>query len=171
MSLEICDCSNITLGDIGRPGCKVSWKVLSGMIFMFTKDSDGNRNKIDIADTLDQAYLDAKINHVDPTKRWYLTGQLYTIEGERAESNKFEASNGDLFKLSQGVRNRKAEVLDQGPELMERMEKHAVRFGTEIIFDHIHTTDLSKRPFTLTGDQGTYRADCCSHRFSCGDGA
>jgi len=47
----------------------------------------------------------------------------------------------------------------QGPELMERMEKHAVRFGTEIIFDHIHTTDLSKRPFTLTGDQGVYTAD------------
>lgn len=47
----------------------------------------------------------------------------------------------------------------QGPELMERMEKHAIRFGTEVIFDHIHTTDLSKRPFTLTGDQGTYTAD------------
>ncbi len=47
----------------------------------------------------------------------------------------------------------------QGPALMERMEKHALRFGTEIIFDHIHTTDLSKRPFTLTGDQGTYTAD------------
>ncbi|MDH5434652.1 MAG: thioredoxin-disulfide reductase [Gammaproteobacteria bacterium] len=47
----------------------------------------------------------------------------------------------------------------QGPDLMVDMEKHAVRFGTEIIFDHIHTTDLSKRPFTLTGDQGTYTAD------------
>jgi len=47
----------------------------------------------------------------------------------------------------------------QGPELMERMERHAVRFGTEIIFDHIHTTDLSKRPFILTGDQGVYTAD------------
>lgn len=47
----------------------------------------------------------------------------------------------------------------QGPELMERMEKHAVRFGTEIIFDHINKTDLSKRPFTLTGDQGVYTAD------------
>ena len=47
----------------------------------------------------------------------------------------------------------------QGPALMERMEKHALRFGTEIIFDHIHTTDLSKRPFTVTGDQGTYTAD------------
>ncbi|MDQ7050255.1 MAG: thioredoxin-disulfide reductase [Enterobacterales bacterium] len=47
----------------------------------------------------------------------------------------------------------------QGPELMDRMEKHAVRFGTEVIIDHIHTSDLSKRPFTLTGDQGTYTAD------------
>jgi len=47
----------------------------------------------------------------------------------------------------------------QGPELMDRMEKHALRFGTEVIFDHIHTSDLSKRPFTLSGDQGTYTAD------------
>ncbi len=47
----------------------------------------------------------------------------------------------------------------QGPELMERMEKHALRFGTEIIFDHINQADLSTRPFRLTGDQGTYTAD------------
>lgn len=47
----------------------------------------------------------------------------------------------------------------QGPELMQRMQKHAERFGTEIVFDHIHTADLSKRPFTLTGDAGAYTAD------------
>jgi len=47
----------------------------------------------------------------------------------------------------------------EGPELMQRMLRHAERFGTEIVFDHIHTTDLSKRPFTLTGDAGTYTAD------------
>ena len=47
----------------------------------------------------------------------------------------------------------------QGPELMERMRQHAERFNTEIIFDHIHTTDLSQRPFTLTGDSGTYTCD------------
>jgi thioredoxin reductase (NADPH) len=47
----------------------------------------------------------------------------------------------------------------QGPELMERMRQHAERFETEIIFDHIHTTDLSQRPFTLTGDSGTYTCD------------
>lgn len=47
----------------------------------------------------------------------------------------------------------------QGPELMERFEKHARRFGTEIVFDHIHTADLSQRPFRLTGDAGSYTCD------------
>jgi len=47
----------------------------------------------------------------------------------------------------------------QGPALMERMQKHAERFNTEIIFDHINKADLSKRPFTLTGDSGTYTCD------------
>jgi thioredoxin reductase (NADPH) len=47
----------------------------------------------------------------------------------------------------------------QGPQLMEEMKAHAERFDTEIIFDHIHTTDLAKPPFTLVGDQGTYTCD------------
>ncbi len=47
----------------------------------------------------------------------------------------------------------------QGPDLMDRMLRHAQRFDTEIIFDHIHTTDLSARPFKLTGDSGTYTCD------------
>jgi thioredoxin reductase (NADPH) len=47
----------------------------------------------------------------------------------------------------------------QGPELMERFLKHAERFGTEIIFDHINTVKLDQRPFELTGDQGTYTTD------------
>jgi len=47
----------------------------------------------------------------------------------------------------------------QGPDLMERMRLHAERFDTEIIFDHIHTADLSSRPFTLTGDSASYTCD------------
>ena len=47
----------------------------------------------------------------------------------------------------------------QGPELMQRMERHAQRFGTEIINDHIHTADISQRPFALSGDYGTYTCD------------
>jgi thioredoxin reductase (NADPH) len=47
----------------------------------------------------------------------------------------------------------------QGPELMQRFLEHAERFNTEIVFDHINKVDLSKRPFTLTGDSGTYTCD------------
>jgi len=47
----------------------------------------------------------------------------------------------------------------QGPELMERFQKHAERFGTQMIFDHIHTAKLEQKPFTLIGDSGTYTCD------------
>jgi len=47
----------------------------------------------------------------------------------------------------------------QGPELMDRMLKHVERYKTEVINDHIHTADLSKRPFRLDGDYGTYTCD------------
>ncbi|MFC3203341.1 thioredoxin-disulfide reductase [Alteromonas oceani] len=46
-----------------------------------------------------------------------------------------------------------------GPDLMVRMQQHAEKFNTDIIFDHINKTDLSKRPFTLYGDSGTYTCD------------
>ncbi len=47
----------------------------------------------------------------------------------------------------------------QGPALMERMERHAQRFNTEIIFDHIHAAELADNPFTLRGDAGVYTCD------------
>jgi thioredoxin reductase (NADPH) len=47
----------------------------------------------------------------------------------------------------------------QGPQLMERMLKHAQRYDTEIVFDQIHTADLAKRPFRLEGDSGVYTCD------------
>ena len=46
-----------------------------------------------------------------------------------------------------------------GPALMERMQKHAERFETEIVFDHIHTAQLQEKPFTLIGDSGSYTCD------------
>ena len=47
----------------------------------------------------------------------------------------------------------------QGPDLMQRFLNHAERFNTEIVFDHINSVDFSKRPLTLTGDNGTYTCD------------
>ena len=47
----------------------------------------------------------------------------------------------------------------QGPELMERFQKHAERFNTQIVFDHINEVDFSRRPFTLKGDSASYTCD------------
>ena len=47
----------------------------------------------------------------------------------------------------------------QGPELMERFQKHAERFNTEMIFDHIHTAHLKEKPIRLVGDNGEYTCD------------
>ena len=47
----------------------------------------------------------------------------------------------------------------QGPELMERFQRHAERFGTELIYDHIHTASSTEKPFRLIGDAGEYTCD------------
>ena len=69
------------------------------------------------------------------------------------------AQGGQLMTTTD-VDNWPADVAGvQGPELMARFQQHAERFKTRIVFDHIHTVDFSRRPFTLTGDSGTYTCD------------
>lgn len=69
------------------------------------------------------------------------------------------AQGGQLMTTTD-VDNWPADVVGvQGPELMARFQKHAERFNTEIIFDHIHTAKLTQKPITLVGDQGTYTCD------------
>jgi thioredoxin reductase (NADPH) len=69
------------------------------------------------------------------------------------------AQGGQLMTTTE-VDNWPADVAGvMGPELMERFQKHAERFETKIIFDHIHTARLGERPFTLIGDSGTYTCD------------
>jgi len=69
------------------------------------------------------------------------------------------AQGGQLMTTTD-VDNWPADVAGvQGPVLMERFLKHAERFNTKIVFDHIHTVDFAQRPFTLKGDSGTYTCD------------
>jgi thioredoxin reductase (NADPH) len=69
------------------------------------------------------------------------------------------AQGGQLMTTTE-VDNWPADVHGvQGPELMQRFLEHAERFKTEVIFDHISQVELSKRPFTLTGDSGSYTCD------------
>jgi thioredoxin reductase (NADPH) len=69
------------------------------------------------------------------------------------------AQGGQLMTTTE-VDNWPADVHGvQGPDLMQRFLQHAERFQTQIVFDHINKVDFSKRPFTLTGDSGTYTCD------------
>jgi len=69
------------------------------------------------------------------------------------------AQGGQLMTTTE-VDNWPADVHGvQGPDLMQRFLEHAERFKTQIVFDHINKVDFSKRPFTLTGDSGTYTCD------------
>ena len=69
------------------------------------------------------------------------------------------AQGGQLMTTTE-VDNWPADVHGvQGPDLMQRFQAHAERFNTNIIFDHINKVDFSQRPFTLTGDSGTYTCD------------
>ncbi len=69
------------------------------------------------------------------------------------------AQGGQLMTTTD-VDNWPADVMGvQGPELMDRFLKHAERFETRIVFDHVHTAKLGERPFTLVGDAGTYTCD------------
>ena len=69
------------------------------------------------------------------------------------------AQGGQLMTTTE-VDNWPADVAGvMGPELMQRFQQHAERFNTQIVFDHINAVDLSRRPFTLTGDAGTYTCD------------
>jgi len=69
------------------------------------------------------------------------------------------AQGGQLMTTSE-VDNWPADVMGvQGPELMQRFQEHAERFKTQLVYDHINAVDLSKRPFTLKGDSGTYTCE------------
>ena len=69
-------------------------------------------------------------------------------------------SQGGQLMTTTDVDNWPADVMGvQGPELMERFQKHAERFNTRMVFDHIGEVDFSRRPFTLKGDSGTYTCD------------
>ena len=69
------------------------------------------------------------------------------------------AQGGQLMNTTE-VDNWPADVAGvQGPDLMQRLQAHAERFHTELVHDHIHTADLSRRPFTLTGDNAIYTCD------------
>src|SRR5690606_36459147 len=83
------------------------------------------------------------------------TAAVYAARANLAPVLVTGLAQGGQLMTTTDVDNSPADAAgEQRPDLMQRFQQHAERFNTEIIFDHIAKVDLSKRPFTLTGDTG-----------------
>jgi len=88
------------------------------------------------------------------------TAAVYAARANLAPAIVTGIEQGGQLMTTTDVENWPGDYPDlQGPELMQRMLKHAEAFDTEIVFDHIHTVELSRRPFRLEGDSGEYTCD------------
>jgi thioredoxin reductase (NADPH) len=88
------------------------------------------------------------------------TAAVYAARANLAPAIITGIQQGGQLMTTTDVENWPGDYPDlQGPELMQRMLKHAEAFNTEMIFDHIHTADLGQRPFRLEGDSGVYTCD------------
>jgi len=98
-----CSCST-QLGNTGTPNCKTLAKTTSMIIAQRKYADDGTRNQIDVTDTLNQAYFDAKVQNADASKRWYPIGGLENVVQERAEAITQAYDSGRTIKIQDGVK-------------------------------------------------------------------
>ena len=88
------------------------------------------------------------------------TSAIYAARANLAPVLVTGMAQGGQLMTTTDVDNWPADALGvQGPELMQRFQQHAERFETRLVFDQINAVDLSRRPFTLTGDSGNYTCD------------
>src|ERR1700690_2098965 len=89
-----------------------------------------------------------------------LTAAVYAARANRSPLLVTGLEQGGQLMTTTDVDNWPGDVEGlQGPQLMERMRRHAERFNTEIATDHINRVDLRQRPFRLIGDNGEYTCD------------
>ncbi len=82
--MSVCNCP-VTIGNTGKPGCVPLLDITKYAFLMNTYAQDGTRNGITIGDVVNQAYITARINEIDPSKRWYPTLKLFGVTDERAD--------------------------------------------------------------------------------------
>ena len=107
--MALCNC-DVAIGNTGRPGCIQLLDVTQFLFLMHTTAADGTRNGIPVNTEVDQAYITARINDPDETKRWYPTLKLSTVEDVRAEPVTQEI-DGKTFILREGTRTFKGSAV------------------------------------------------------------
>lgn len=104
-----CNCDD-SLENLGQKKCSLQFGELYGIIYTPTYASDGSRNKIADGDTVNEAYLEAKINNADPSKRWYPVYDIDNVENIGAEADMFTTESGRQLFLNEGLRSISAKL-------------------------------------------------------------
>lgn len=104
--IELCDCENPGIGNLGFPSCQVIAGVTGSMFIMPTFKSDGTRNSIDLVnDTLDTTFIEGKLYNSDPSERWQFIPEIDNVQDVRAETLKQELDSGKKKKIRPGIRS------------------------------------------------------------------
>jgi hypothetical protein len=123
--VQLCECPN-GQQNLGVKGCPLVMKTIKKQFLVQTYDSEGNRNKIDVADLvggkITDAYILARITDTDPSKRWYPTPDKYeNVTPGRTEPKTEEFNSGRIAKLDDGVRNFEGFIIGQDSTLASKL--------------------------------------------------
>lgn len=116
----LCNC-NLGIGNTGVPGCVSLFDITRSGFFMYTYASDGTRNSIALGDVVDGAYITARINDPDPSKRWYPTLKLSMVEDVRADPQTQDI-DGVAYITKEGIRTFKAQGIRQSHVYMAKIK-------------------------------------------------
>ncbi len=156
-----CKCTEAK-GNSGVIGCKQLMDVGRILVIMNMIADDGTPNQIDLAsDTVNAAYIDAKLNEADPSKRWYPTPVFDNITDERNESMKETLDSGANIYVKQGTRPFTGVMVKQSNVLLEKMENWRCSNIGALVIDvagsligDISTDGLFLKPTSI--DQNTW---------------
>lgn len=130
---KLCSC-NVALQNTGRPGCIPVFGVTKQLILVPMIADDGKENSIDPTDTLNSAYFTALINQADDSKRWYPTGPMKNITGERADPIMETFDDGTKSFIRNGPRTFSGMILKGGPVLLNQLNSNRCStFGVYMI--------------------------------------
>ncbi len=117
-----CKCGDVSLGNTGLPGCRPIANVASKIFYFQTFADDGSRNGIDTTVTLNQTYLDGKINEADGSKRFYPLPLMENVTNVRSESAFEEAPSGTKAFIKEGTKSFFGEMWKQSPAFVGQLK-------------------------------------------------
>jgi len=121
--MALCKCDNLGLGNTGLPNCQPLMGVDTLPILVPTYDSTGVKNTVPSGTVVDQAYIDAKINEADASKRWYPLVKIENATSERADAITETSAGGTNARIKSGIRTESFEIWKQSPTLISKLEE------------------------------------------------